>query len=233
MIGGNISIIVLRFYIQVATMKLNKKGGNTMKKWLHFKTIFRLGVVFYWASALFINHWLLIALLPFAIIRTVEFGGYNEWKMIGYGKNDKQFTLRKLLYFIKKAEELNTKNAIKYKNYNGNFCEGYISIDGYVKIKLQISDFKHKAELLFKGQTIATYSGFSFQRIKWDLEDTPEFKRIVAKFLQHIEEDLEQTDKEQKRTKQKEETKEEMQQKEKRKELLKEARQLYKKEMEL
>ena len=199
---------------------------------------------------------LLFAIFPYLLFRlmslTTRDREYDEWKMYRYGKADKNFTIRKLFYLLKKAEKLGLKNAqVKQRSFHHDLQSGQVSIDNYLKIKIESHRFTYQVELVFNGQTIASYKGYSFQSIQWDLEDAPEVKKSVARFLKAIEIEFEKTEKEQKRKREIEkQTKEEeakqkareslrlanqlkAQEEQRQREALKEARKVYKKDMSI
>lgn len=208
-----------------------------MKKWLNFKTFFRLGVLVYWGAALFISKWLLVFLVLYAIVRGVfllgELRVYDEWKMVRYGKSDKRFTVRKLMYILQTAKKHAIHNAYVKTDYESNFDRGTINIDEHLMVKMKSDVFMYETELFFKGKRIAKFKGFSFQQVKWALDDMPELKKIVVKFVEKVEDDFAQVHKQNQKRKEKELKAQKEYEAEARKKLAKEVRETYKKDLSI
>lgn len=207
-----------------------------MKKWLHFKTLFRAALFAYWSLVFFVSPWFLLALFPYGAMRYMllmeDNGSYVNWKNLNYGKSDEAFTVRKLYYLLVTSEKLDVKKA-SVRQYAGDFDWGYLYIDEHLRIVLERKRPRYEVSLFFKEQKIAISSGFLFQKIKWDLTDFPEIEKILAKFPQQMAREFEHARNEiskadEKKTKKQKEHEEAI-----RKALAKEARQVYKKDMSI
>lgn len=216
-----------------------KRKSEGFKKYFHFKTNYRLGMLAYWLSVFLISPKFLYLLIPYSVFRLYTFleseSRYDDWKWRKYAESDQKLTFRKLHYIIHKHQDLALSDEPMKRYVSGTFKKGVLKVDNHLRIELTYDNdnMRYESTLYFQNERVGTISGSSSEEIKWGIDEYPEIKKILTKFMNQLQEQFQEAEKKKKKRETKQETAKREAEEQRKKELAKRIKQTYKKDMSI
>lgn len=116
-----------------------------------------------------------------------------------YAKNDRKMTYRRIWHIAEQSNILGYDN-VKFVKMHFSFSgeKFYLDLDENIFIRYeQLENEESKTcriELIFDGHVVSDTKGYTFNKVKWKLQDMPEVEKLVIgklnKFESKIERDI-------------------------------------------